>query len=147
MFQHLVDCIDLHFAFLKTLEGEADGHVLSRLHQKRRVRVLCRNRGGQPLQQLLDVKLSIGISLGEFLLQLLGLHVGIAAHFSESGQQPDGLNDLFFLQGHDSARPNRPNGTVSGCSVATQGGNAAHRRAAGHTTAAIRALGSSNELQ
>src|SRR2546430_5731909 len=150
MRQHLVHRVDLHFAFLKALQSEANGHMLSRLHEKGCVRVLRRNRGGQALQQLLYVEFSIGIGLSEFLLQLLGLHVGITANFPKSREQADSLDNFLFLQRHNSTRPACSGATVIGRSLATTSahcGDTAHGHATWPTASTMRALRSSDELQ
>ena len=95
--QHLVHGIDLHFAFLKTLQGKADSHMLSCLHEQGSICIVGRYVSGEAFQQLLDVELGIAISLGEFFLQLLRLNVGFAAHFSKSGEKAYGLDDFLFL--------------------------------------------------
>ena len=92
-----MDRVDLHFAFLKALQGKADRHVLGCLHEKGRICVFGRHVSGEAFQQLLDVELGIAISFGEFFLQVLRLNVGIAAHFSKSGEKAYGLDDFLFL--------------------------------------------------
>ena len=105
---HLVHRVDLHFALLEAFQGETNGHVLGRFHQQRSVVRLLRvdiDLGSQAAQQLLQVDFGVGVNRGQFFLQCRGIGVGVAAYFSKSSQQPDGLDDFFFLQGHDAARP------------------------------------------
>ncbi len=71
--------------------------------------------GRETSQQLLQIDLGVGVNRGQFFLQGCGIGAGIAADFSKSGQQANGLNDFFFLQGHDAARP----GAAAGCSRST----------------------------
>ena len=49
VFEHLVHGVDLYFAALETLHGEADGHVLGRFHEQRRVRFSGIHVGRQEL--------------------------------------------------------------------------------------------------
>ena len=106
----------------------------------------------QASQQLLQVDFGIGVNRGQFFLQGRGIGAGVAAHFSKSSQQTDGLDDFFFLQGHDAARPGsaaRDRDCTATAALYRRAGirNAAHRDAASGDAAALRAFRGRNQLQ
>ena len=147
---HLVHRVDLHFALLEAFQGEPNGHVLGRFHQQGSVVRLLRidiDLGSQTPEQLLQVDFGIGVNRGQLFLQSRGIGIGVAAYFAKSGQQADGLDDFFFLQGHDAARP----GSATcgwNCTFNRRAGirNAAHRSAPGDSPA-LRTFRSRNQLQ
>ena len=102
-----MDGVHFDFALLVALQGEADGHVLGRLHQQRRVFFLLRCRlRCQTSQQLLQVQPRIRIGLGQFFLQdLLLWPMGSCCTWPKRVSRPDRLNDFLFLQRDHAAGP------------------------------------------
>ncbi len=92
---HLVDSVHANFALLITLQGEADGHVLSSFHEQRCIRLFLGHVRGQAFEQLLQVELGVGVGLAQFFLQDRSLGF-VFADLSETGEQANCLNDFFL---------------------------------------------------
>ena len=102
--QHLVNRVDLHFAFLIALQGKANGHMLGRLHQQRGLPIVfLRNRGGKGLQKLLKIDLRIRAGFTEFLLQRFWAGIGILSDLPKMREEANGLGDFLFLQWNRSS--------------------------------------------
>ena len=150
MLQHLMHGVDLDISLLEALHGKTDGHVLSRLHQQGRIVLFRGILRSQSFQQLLQVKLGIRIGLGQFFLHQLRLGPGVGTDFSEFSEQPDGLNNLFFLKRHHPARPGSlANGgnSIAAARCSRRYIRDTANRYAAPSTAAARAFGRGNELQ
>src|SRR5581483_8874967 len=115
-----------------------------------------RNGRGQRLQQLLQIQLGSRIRLVQLLLKNGNLRF-IVPHFAEAGQQPDSLDDLFFLQRNSPTAVS--NGAARSATSSTRGTGSAptasshryasqghHRHAVARNTTA-RAFRCSNQLQ
>ena len=97
--QHLVDGVDLHFAFLIALQGEANGHMLGRFHQQRGPSiVVLRNGRGEGLQELLQIDLRIWAGLAELLPQRFRVGIWILTGLPEMCKQANGLDDFLFFE-------------------------------------------------
>src|SRR5262249_14918991 len=100
-----------------------------------------------------QIDLDVGIDAGQVLLKSFGRQSRIsAAHFAEARQQPDRLNDFFFLQGNRTSGPGATTSTAARprCppSRASNGRYAADRRSTRLTTpTGMRAFRRRNQLQ
>ena len=89
--------------------------------------------------------LVLGSTVLSSFLQGLRVGTGITTNLSEPGKQANRLNNLFFLQRHDSARP----GSSAFCHSRTHRhiGNAANRSAARYATSGLSPFCGRDELQ
>src|SRR5712691_11566137 len=104
---HLVHGVNFHFALGIPFQSEANCHVLSRLHQQRRVFFLLLSSclGRQASQQLLQVQPRVRIGLAHFFLESFRTNSWIALHLAETSEEANRLNHFRFLQWHHAAFP------------------------------------------